>query len=162
MPEDELMGDEVYQPDGSEVQDDEGLLDPQDTLLYRGVEDAEDEGYSPPERPLAVNRYGVTAREQREGESLDRLLAEEEPDVVPPAGDGVGDSLADGEPLDPEAGSYRSGRLVSHDPGVPLAPGEDADLWATDVGISGGAASAEEAAMHVVDDPQAGEYEEGF
>ncbi|WP_405582988.1 DUF5709 domain-containing protein [Streptomyces sp. NBC_01190] len=162
MPEDELMGDEVYQPDGSEVQDDEGLLDPLDTLEDRGLEDDEDEGYSPPERPLGVNRFGVTAEEQRRGESLDQLLAEEEPDVAPLWGDGVGDSLTDGEVVDPEVGELRSGRLVSHDPGVPLAEGESADLWATDVGISGGAASAEEAAMHVVDDPQSVTYDNDF
>jgi hypothetical protein len=29
---------------------------------------------------------------------------------------------------------------------------EDAELWATDAGIDGAGASAEEAAMHVIDD----------
>lgn len=32
-------GDDVYQPDGSEVQDDAGLLDAEDTLMADGVED---------------------------------------------------------------------------------------------------------------------------
>jgi uncharacterized protein DUF5709 len=154
MPDEELMGDQVYQPDGSEVQDDEGVLDPEDTLVDRGLSSALDEGYSPPERSLGMERYGITAAEQRAGESLDQRLAEEEPDIAEVWGDGIGDSPEDGELVDPEAGEYRSGRLVSHDPGVPLATGEDADLWASDVGIDGGAATAEEAAMHVVDDPE--------
>ena len=36
----------------------------------------------PPEDWSEANRFGVTAEEQREGESLDARLAEEEPDVV--------------------------------------------------------------------------------
>jgi hypothetical protein len=155
MSDDELRGDQVYQPDGSEVQDDEGVLDPEDTLDDRGVDSALDEGYSPPERPLASDRYGVTAAEQRAGETLDQYLAAEEPDIPQIWGDGIGDLDEDGEPVDPEAGVQRSGRLVSHDAGLPLEAGDDADLWAEDVGIDGGAASAEEAAMHVTDDPQA-------
>jgi hypothetical protein len=159
MSDDELMGDEVYQPDGSEVQDDEGVLEPEDTLDDRGAVSALDEGYSPPERPLGAERYGVTAAEQQAGESLDQRLAQEEPESDDEAGDGIGDYPDNGEPVDPEAGERRSGRLVSHDAGIPLESGEDADLWASDVGIDGGAASAEEAAMHVVDDPEAG-YDE--
>jgi Family of unknown function (DUF5709) len=155
MSDNELMGDEVYQPDGSEVQDDEGVLEPEDTLEDRGVSSAFDEGYSPPERPLGAFHHGVTAAEQRAGESLDQRLAEEEPELGEDDGDGIGDYPDNGEPVDPEAGEYRSGRLLSHDSGVPLEPGEDADLWASDVGIDGGGASAEEAAMHVVDDPEA-------
>ena len=156
MTNEELMGDQVYQPDGSEVQDDEGVLDPEDTLDDRGVDFALDEGYSPPERPLGADHYGVTAADQRAGETLDQYLAAEEPEIPAVWGDGIGDySDGDGEPVDPEAGELRSGRLVSHDAGLPLEPGDDADLWAEDVGIDGGAASAEEAAMHVTDDPEA-------
>lgn len=36
----------------------------------------------PPEDWSEANRFGVTAEEQREGESLDARLAEEEPDVI--------------------------------------------------------------------------------
>ncbi|OBG44562.1 hypothetical protein A5672_09685 [Mycobacterium alsense] len=36
----------------------------------------------PPEGWSEANRFGVTAREAREGESLDARLAEEEPDVT--------------------------------------------------------------------------------
>jgi hypothetical protein len=150
---DEMMGDEVYQPTGdNEIQEDAGPLDPEDTLDDRGLDQALDEGYSPPERPRAVDRTGTTAAEQHRGESLDERLAQETPDVAPPEGDGLGDaSDTDGELLDAEAGSARAGRLVAPDEGA--HPDTD-DLFATDVGIDGAAASAEEAAVHVVPDPE--------
>lgn len=149
MSDEALMGDQVYQPDGSEVQDDVGPLEPEDTLVDRGLESALDEGYVPPERPLAVERHGVTAAEQRTRESLAQRLAEELPDVTAPDWDGIGDSSGtDGEPIDTEAGEVRSGRLIA-------SSGSRSDLIAEDVGISGGAASAEEAAMHTTDDPEA-------
>jgi hypothetical protein len=51
-----------------------------------------------------------------------------------------------------EVGRARAGRLVAPDLGV----GEDteAELVAEDVGISGGAASAEEAAVHIIEDEE--------
>ncbi|MEU8513971.1 DUF5709 domain-containing protein [Kitasatospora sp. NPDC048722] len=149
MSDEALMGDQVYQPDGSEVQDDVGPLEPEDTLIDRGLESALDEGYAPPERPLAVERHGVTAAEQRTRESLAQRLAEELPDVTAPDWDGIGDAHGtDGEPIDTEAGEVRSGRLIA-------SSGSRSDMIAEDVGISGGAASAEEAAMHTTDDPEA-------
>ncbi len=39
----------------------------------------------PPEGWSEADRFGMTAREEREGESLDDRLAEEEPDVPPDA-----------------------------------------------------------------------------
>ena len=36
----------------------------------------------PPDNWSEANRFGMTAREEREGESLDQRLAEEEPDVL--------------------------------------------------------------------------------
>src|SRR6516164_9174934 len=109
MSDEALMGDQVYQPDGSEVQDDIGPLEPEDTLDDRGVESALDEGYNPPEHPLGVQRWGTTAAEQREGESLDLRLRAELPEVATPDGDGIGDAGGtDGEPLDPEFGDRRT------------------------------------------------------
>ncbi|MEU1499442.1 MULTISPECIES: DUF5709 domain-containing protein [unclassified Streptomyces] len=144
-------GDDVYQPDGSEVQDDAGLLDVEDTLDSDGVGDPLDRGWSPPERPWAVEHSGVTASERRQGESLDQRLAEELPDIAEPDGDGIGDyEGGDGEPLDNEVGTFRSGRLVAPDEGA--HEDDESGLIATDVGIDGAAASAEEAAMHVVDE----------
>ncbi|MFE2041931.1 DUF5709 domain-containing protein [Streptomyces sp. NPDC059477] len=146
-------GDDVYQPDGSEVQDDAGLLDPEDTLVDDGVDDPLDRGWSPPERPWAVERDDVTAAERHQGESLDQRLAEELPDLAGPDrdSDGLGDAEGtDGELCDNEVGAARSGRLVAPDEGA--HEDEESALVATDVGIDGAAASAEEAAMHVVDE----------
>ncbi|MEU0112889.1 DUF5709 domain-containing protein [Streptomyces bobili] len=144
-------GDDVYQPDASEIQDDAGLLDAEDTLENDGVGDPLDRGWSPPERPWAVEHDGVTAAERRQGETLDQRLSEELPDLVTPDGDGLGDSDdTDGELLDKEVGAARSGRLVAPDEGA--HEDEESALVATDVGIDGAAASAEEAAMHIVDE----------
>ncbi|MFV8183785.1 MULTISPECIES: DUF5709 domain-containing protein [unclassified Streptomyces] len=143
-------GDDVYQPDGSEIQEDSGLLDVEDTLDDDGVDDPLDRGWSPPERPWAVERDDVTAAERRHGETLEQRLAEELPELVMSDGDGIGDcDGSDGELLDDEVGATRSGRLVAPDEGV--HEDEESALIATDVGIDGAAASAEEAAMHIVD-----------
>ncbi|MGW6026127.1 DUF5709 domain-containing protein [Streptomyces sp. NPDC055099] len=157
------MGDEVYQPDTdeAEVREDEGILDAEDTLSDRAA-DPYDEGWSPPERPLGVGHTGTTAQEQQEGESLDERLSEERPDpaleVPDPAeeDDGIGDTTdTDGEPIeDAEVGDARAGRLFAPDDGADGDPEDDAeqDMIGEDMGIDGGAASAEEAAVHVIDE----------
>ncbi|WP_214407343.1 DUF5709 domain-containing protein [Pseudonocardia lacus] len=132
-----MIGDEDTSPD---VTEDDGLLDPSDTLLDR---DQLDEGYSPPERPYAVDGWGTTAAEEAAGESLGARLRREVPEDAQADGDGLGDTTdTDGELLDREVGDRRSGRLAEG--------GEE--LFSTDVGIDGGAASAEEAAVHLVPD----------
>ncbi|GHE02902.1 DUF5709 domain-containing protein [Streptomyces alanosinicus] len=144
-------GDDVYQPDSSEVREDSGVLDVEDTLDFDGVKDPLDRGWSPPERPWAVEHIGVTAAERQAGETLDQRLAEELPDLAAPDGDDLGDCVeTDGELLDSEVGALRSGRLVAPDEGA--HEDDEAALVATDVGIDGAAASAEEAAMHIVDE----------
>jgi hypothetical protein len=151
--EDDVMGDEVYQPGGPDVREDEGILDPEDTLEDRGS-DPFDEGWSPPERPLAVDHRGTTAREQREGESLDEKLAEERTDPAleePDEDDGTG-GLEDGEgeAPDDELGVDRADRILALDEGAH----QDAehDMIAEDVGSDGGGASAEEEAGHLIPD----------
>lgn len=121
--------------------DDEDQLQPEDTLLYRGEDDVLDEGYSPPERPLAMEPH----------DSLESRLEEEIPD---PATDGPEEDRADYPSRDDEVGDERSGRLVAPDEGT----GEDvdSDLIGSDVGIDGGAASAEEAAVHRLDEDDIG------
>jgi hypothetical protein len=160
MPTEDPRGDDVYQPDApddSEVPEYEGIRDSEDTLIDRGA-DPYDEGVSPPERPLAVEHAGTTAREQYEGETLDRRLAEEEPDPAlsvdeNPADNGIGDTPGgNGEPRDDEVGDSRAGRLVAPDEGA--HEDEEKDLLAEDVGIDGAAASAEEAAVHIVPDAE--------
>ncbi|MDQ0835363.1 hypothetical protein QF032_007207 [Streptomyces achromogenes] len=150
--ESEARGDDVYQPTGSDEEQEGGApLDLQDAVDERTYDDALDEGYSPPEKPLGVTRYGTTAAEQHDGESLDQRLAQEVPDVSAPAGDGVGDLPdGEGEPVDPEAGDRRAGRLVAPDEGA--HPDAVKEEIAEDVGIDGGAAAAEEAAVHIVEE----------
>jgi len=135
------FSDEVYQPD-ADGQEGERFPDLDNALDEPDADDVQDTGYSPPERP----------RNAEADETLDERLAEEEPEVWErPEGDGLGDAQdTDGELRDDEVGDRRSGRLVAPDEGAH----EDAekDMVASDVGIDGGAASAEEAAMHVVDD----------
>ncbi len=126
-------------------------LDQSDTLDTRGPADPLDEGYSPPERPWAVDDWGVTAREEAEGEDLAHRLARELPDVGvgDDEGDGLGDTLdTDGELRDNEVGDLRSGRLTM----ASSSERGDDELFAEDVGVDGAAASAEEAAVHLVDE----------
>jgi Family of unknown function (DUF5709) len=126
-------------------------LDYEDTLDDPDVPDPLDEGISPPERPWIGDGWGVTAREEAQGESLDGLLSREVPDIRPEEGDGLGDtSDTDGELWDDEVGERRAGRLVAAGRGE--GPDVDDELWAADIGIDGAGASAEEAAVHVVAD----------
>jgi hypothetical protein len=161
---------------------DYSVQEPADSLAGGPGDNPLDRGVAPPERWSAAIRYGTTADEQEEGESLDQQLAEEEPD---PALEGVTEEFA-GEPGDSsdsdtsdsdtsgsgasgsdsydedEADEYvdglllddgpdpRAGRLVAEDEGA--HPDTEDELVARDVGIDDGAATAEEAAMHVVED----------
>lgn len=125
-------------------------LDAGDTL-DDGIEDPLDQGYSPPDRPWAVDGWGTTRREEATGENLAGRLAREVPDYEPDDGDGIGDtSDTDGELWDDEVGVGRSGRLVAEDRGS--GPDEDSELYALDVGVDGAGASAEEAAVHLVEE----------
>jgi hypothetical protein len=100
-----------------------------------------------------VEHTGVTASERRRGESLDERLSEELPDIGVPEGDGIGDICGtDGEPIDDEVGDERAGRLVAPDEGS--HENTESDLFASDVGLDGAGASAEEAAMHVIPDAE--------
>ncbi|MEJ8661518.1 DUF5709 domain-containing protein [Streptomyces sp. MS1.AVA.4] len=150
-------GDDVYQPEHSDVKnppvDD---LDLENVLDEQDLDGILDEGYSPPERPLGVESYGTTGAEQMRGASLADRLSQETPEVEAPEGDGIGDLPADGEPVDEQAGDARTGRLRPEVDGT----GGTVDILAHDVGIDGGAASAEEAAMHTIADEEEGEVED--
>lgn len=130
--------------------EDEGVLDNSDTLDGDPAGDPLDVGYQATDRWSGADRFGTTAAEQRQGESLDQLLAEEEPDIDPyadPDPDGDEDDISRrGAEQDP-----RAGRLYAADQG--LGPDTERDAVAYDAGIDYGAASAEEAAMHITDDP---------
>ena len=135
------------------------VKDAYDTLDGDPGDDPLDRGVAPPQRWSAGMRFGSTAAEQGAGESLDQLLAEEEPDIAGDldderpediAGDeDAADEDVDGLLLD-DGPDPRAGRLVAEDEGA--HPAGEADLVARDVGIDGAAATAEEAAVHVVDD----------
>jgi hypothetical protein len=110
------------------------------------VDDELDRGYSPPEKYSAGQGYGNTPWEEEHRETIDQRIDQEEPEPDPyDVPDGVDDDLDDGE-----VGDARAGRLVDPDQGF----GEDTekDLVGEDVGIDGAAASAEEAAVHIVED----------
>ncbi len=129
--------------------DDEDQLQPADTLADPDVEDALDRGFSPPERWSTAQDHGTTPREEAEGETLDERLRQEEPEPDPyEDADRSPDAIEDGDVDDGEVGDERAGRLVDPDQGW----GEDTEdtLVGQDVGIDGAAASAEEAAVHVV------------
>ncbi|MBD3779602.1 MULTISPECIES: DUF5709 domain-containing protein [unclassified Cellulomonas] len=115
-------------------------LPEEDTLLDRGVDDLLDEGYSPPDRPRPASaHWGETPWEESRGETLDQRVAQEEPDVW---------DDPDRAP-DPSREPDRAGRLLEDDDAVESGGN---DQFAIDAGVSGGAASAEEAAVHVVDE----------
>lgn len=152
MPDDELI-------DQSAEPEDDGVLDASDTLEGDPGDDPLDPGIIPPDRWSAGVRYGTTLAEERAGESLDQLLAEEEPDQV----EDIDDELPEGSEIDEDTADQdidgllldagpdpRAGRLVAQDEGA--HPDEEPDLVARDVGIDAGGASAEEAAVHIVDD----------
>ena len=127
---------------------DQDQLQPLDNLDDRGVGDALDEGYSPPENYSVETRIG-------DRETLDQRLAEEIPEPDPYAEpEAVEDNLTVRDELenidDGEVGDLRAGRLV--DPNSGIGPDVDKDLIGEDVGIDAGAAGAEEAAMHIVPD----------
>jgi len=143
--------------ESAELEDYE-VKDASDTLDGNPGDDPLDTGVIPPQRESTALRFGSTTEEE-EGESLDQHLAEEEPDVVPDidderpedidGDDDAADEDIDGLLLD-DGPDPRAGRLVAEDEGA--HPDAEADLVARDVGIDGGAASAEEAAVHVVDE----------
>jgi hypothetical protein len=140
----ENIGESSREDYGGYSVDDENQLQPEDTLLDRGVDDALDEGYSPPEKWSAAQRFGNTPYEEEVGETLDQRIAQEMPEPDPYA-------LAELDSDEPvgEVGSVRAGRLVAEDEGA--HEDVESDLVADDVGISGAGASAEEAAVHIIE-----------
>jgi hypothetical protein len=99
-----------------------------------GDRDGLDAGYVAADRPYGLDEDGVTGAGMREGEPLAERLRREVPEE---------------EYADPE----RAGRITIADEGAALET-RDA-LEGIDEGIDGGAASAEEAAVHIVEDPDA-------
>jgi hypothetical protein len=102
------MGTGIFGTDGTDPEEDSGVLDARDTLEdLDGVEDVLDRGWSPAERPWGV------------------------------------------------VGDRRAGRLVEDDG---RWDDDEPELHASDTGIDAGAASAEEAAVHVVPERDADRF----
>lgn len=153
---DEASERDVSQYDQSETLDTNAVSDPLDTGIAPP-------SYAPPwygrpddfdprrqetieerigqELPDPTSAYGAPDNES----GLDTLrLGGDDPDAIDADDDWIGNH---------EVGRVRSGRLVATDEGA--HPDVDGDLFARDEGVDGGAASAEEAAMHVIDDDTA-------
>jgi hypothetical protein len=117
---------------GQEVQEDTAL-----TLVGPPGADPLDAGYVPPDRPYLADDDEAVHREQ----SLTRRLDRERPDVTPDDPHAVTDR-------DP----YRAPRLAPDEAGADGVETESGVAAGT--GLAGGAATAEEAAVHVeTDDP---------
>lgn len=118
----------------------DNLVETPDSLRNANPENPElDLGQDPKDSYLASDRWGVTAEEERLGEPLDLRLSEEEPDVGQP---GYRRALGEDEPGE---------RLVSMD-GTAF-PDTEKDEVGESVGADDGDLSAEEAAIHIVDEP---------
>ena len=133
---------------GYSVDDETQPQSTQDSLTDdRDLPEPLDEGYSPPEKWSVAQGYGNTPLEEQTGESLDQRLRQEEPEPDPY------DAAAQArEDVSGEVGEDRAGRLVAEDEGT--HEDIEKDLVAEDVGIDGAAASAEEAAVHVIPDEE--------
>lgn len=169
MPENDMID---ANSSGSDTPEDEGLeqLDALDTLDQTEVEDPLDTGFSPPDTARGSRAFGTTAWEQSQEETIDqRILQEEEdPDSAygaphnesgldePAVGGDDPDAIAAEDDWlgDGEVGRRRAGRLVAPDEGT--HDDVDDELVGSDVGIDGGAASAEEAAIHVIEQDESG------
>jgi uncharacterized protein DUF5709 len=128
--------------DETDAQEASGLLEPEDVLEDDGYGEVLDRGYSPRDTAVVGDDYG---------DGLGERLAREVPEAADEDdGDALGDVVGtDGELRDDEVGDDRAGRLSEGDDGY----GDDEnELLAEDEGIDGAAASAEEAAVHVVRD----------
>jgi hypothetical protein len=142
------------------------VLDSFDTLAGAPPDDPLDRGIVTPDRWSAGTRFGTTAEEQQAGESLDQFLAAEEPDDdLDP--ENRPDSLSwDENASDDDIARFaaldgpdpRSGRLITTaaDYTGAVYLDWDGDATARDVGIDGGGASAEEAALHYLVDGDTG------
>jgi hypothetical protein len=112
-------------PDVASVLDEDAA----ETIVGPPLADPLDAGYIPPDRPYGLDDPAVTAAGQRDGESLDDRLRREQPE----------ETFEDTD---------RSGRIVIADAGAALETSDAIEGF--DRGIDGGAASAEEAAMHTI------------
>jgi hypothetical protein len=115
--------------------EDEGIPDLQDGFPEQHWAEDPQRASPPGDEPLALDDFGTTGEEQREGEPLDGRLQREEPE--PELRDDAGTSAP-------------AGRLVEQDEGVRRDTEKDA--VADDVGPDTGGFTAEEEAVRVEDE----------
>lgn len=127
-------------PDESEQLD---QIQEGDSLVDRGVEDVLDEGYTAPEQWSPAQGFGNTPEEMRQGETINQRVKQEQPEKKK-----TSDVPWNAAKEDREVGRERAGRLMAVQ-----GPGGEHTLG-SDVGFSGGAASAEEAAMHIISEDE--------
>jgi Family of unknown function (DUF5709) len=175
---------EVSDPEASGLpdtaDDDSNAYDSVDSPRWA---DGADPAALPGVGPGGSNRFGDTAEEAREGESLDYRLRQEEPDVgaedpLPPRRDPIDETVdsSDQRQLDADVWGtgptsdpnspvslYDDGQLDDDSPeqvGRLVAPDEgdgidtEPDSVAYDAGAAGGGASAEELAIHETNPPR--------
>ena len=144
-----------YDPESSGLPD---TFDPDSNAFdeQESVREADGDPIEWPDRhPVAIDRFGNTAEEARLGEPLDMRLAEEEPDIN-------ADDEWPEDQLRGELGADDDVDLDGEDPGDAIGRITDADddgsggrnneTIASDAGLAGGGYTAEESAMHLVDD----------
>jgi hypothetical protein len=117
---------------------DSNQIQGEDSMSGADVDEMLDAGFVPPDRDPS-GHFGETPWEEAHGETLDQRIAQEEPEIWDA----------------PEKGATqpdRAGRLAEDGSAVESG---GTDMFATDQGIAGGGASAEEAAVRIVADPLA-------
>ena len=142
---DESDGRAVSNDDPSE---DDGVLAAADSLISDDLdEDVLDTGIDAGERYRGATAFGTTYDEQMRGESLDQQLSREEPDT------GLKAPWTDEHAVydEDETALPRAGRLMAPDDGA--QDDREPDAIGVDVGVDGGAATAEEAAVHLTPPP---------
>ena len=135
MTESNTYGDSVYES-GEAIEDAENL-DPVENLTGDDPDEIMQTSYVPPHREPHNLRNAPTPLEEALGESLDQRLGQEEPEVTP-------------DDIDRADESPRAGRLVAPNEGGLVD--DEKDEIAEDVGPAGYASSAEEAAVHVIEE----------
>ncbi|HEX7169044.1 MAG TPA: DUF5709 domain-containing protein [Acidimicrobiales bacterium] len=128
--------------DNSQHLDSEGIPDLESPIN-------QDEGLIPPgDRPKGADEFGVTAREGRAHEPLADRVTRELPNLEPSDID-----LADAERTYDELEAGMGGRLLEPGSEDVDVIDDEKDAIAALVGEDEGALSAEEAALHITDQP---------
>ena len=148
---------EFQHEDGAWDLDENEILDPADSLDGNLTDDPLDQGIALPDRWSRALRRELDADE--DSASLEELLAAEEPDDSADSDEeswDENDSAGDVARKEHALGQQRrAGRLIAHE--EEMYADSDTSLMLEDrgaalvVGIDGGAATAEEAAVHVLD-----------